>query len=180
MVGVYNLDGPKGKLSFVRKLEMKILLIMLFIPLVEAATIPSLPECSSRVLSDKTFVLDCILAEISLHETAIESNKTWLGIGSYVAFMRFYVKNPQLFSKIVIYKTVVGAVEECSIRNIFNFSTVLMVMQSPSPNPGGNYLKGIFANCLKTLLSEDLLNALFEDMDFLTAKKSFLKRTQIN
>jgi hypothetical protein len=159
---------------------MKIFLMMLFFPLAQAATIPSLPECSPRIAADKSVTLDCILAEISLHETAREANKNWLGIGSYVAFMRFYVKNPDLFSKLVIYKTVVGAVEECSVRHLFNFSTVLLIMQSPSPNPGGNYLKGIFGECLKTLLSEDLLDALFDDMDFLTTKKSFSRRTPLN
>jgi len=159
---------------------MKIILMLFFFPILHAATIPSLPECSPKVHANKTVTLDCILAEISLHETATESNKNWLGIGSYVAFMRFYIKIPDLFSKIVIFITVVGAVEECSVRNLFNFSAVLLVMQSPSPNPGGNYLKGIFSECMKTLLSEDLLDALFDDMDFLATKKSFSRRTILN
>jgi hypothetical protein len=159
---------------------MKYLFLILFFPAIQAATIPSLPECTSKTGPNNTVTLDCILAEMNLHETAMESNKLWLGVGSYVAFMRFYVKNPQLFSKIVIYKAVVGAVEECSVRNLFNFSAALLVMQSPSPNPGGNYLKGIFSNCLKTILAEELLDDLFEDMDFLATKKSFSKRTQIN
>jgi hypothetical protein len=159
---------------------MKYLFLILFFSAVQAATVPSLPECSTKAGPNNSVTMDCILAEISLHETATESNKIWLGVGSYVAYMRFYVKNPQLFSKIVIYKAVVGAVEECSVRNLFNFSSALLVMQSPSPNPGGNYLKGIFSNCLKTILAEELLDDLFEDMDFLTTKKSFSKRTQIN
>lgn len=154
--------------------------MLIFFPLVHAATAPSIPECSTKVWPDKTVTLDCILAEISLHETAMESNKNWLGIGSYVALMRFYVKNPERFSKIVIYKTVMGAVEECSIRNLFNFSSALMIMQSPSPNPGGNYLKGVFKECLRSLLSDDLLDSLFEDLDFLATKKSFSKRTLLN
>lgn len=159
---------------------MKYLFLILFFPAIQAATIPSLPDCTSKTGPNNSVYLDCVLAEVSLRETAIESNKLWLGVGNYLAFMRFYVKNPQLFSKIIIYKTVVGAVEECSIRNLFTFSSALLVMQSPSPNPGGNYLKGIFSNCLKTILSEELLDDLFEDMDFLTTKKSFSKRTQIN
>jgi hypothetical protein len=159
---------------------MKILIFFLLSFFVHAAQVPSLPECSPKTQPDNSVTLDCILAEISLHETAKEGINTWLGVGSYVAFMRFYVKNPQMFSKIVIYKSVVGAVEECSIRNLFNFSTALLVMQSPSPNPGGMYLKSVFGQCLKTILSEDLLNALFDDMDFKVNKKSFSKRTQIN
>ncbi len=159
---------------------MKIFLFVLLSSWVHAATIPSLPECTPRTQADKSVTLDCILAEISLHETAKEGPNTWLGVGSYVAYMRFYVKNPQMFSKIVIYKSVVGAVEECSIRNLFNFSTALLVMQSPSPNPGGMYLRSVFGQCLKSILSEELLNALFDDMEFLVNKKSFSKRTLIN
>jgi hypothetical protein len=159
---------------------MKILFFFLFATILHAATIPSLPECSPKPTLNNVMTLDCILAEISLHETAKEGKDTWLGIGSYTALMRFYVKNPQMFSKIVIYKSVVGAVEECSIRNLFNFSSALLIMQSPSPLPGGNYLRGVFGDCLRTILSDELLNALFDEMEFLVQKKSFSRRTQIN
>ncbi len=159
---------------------MKILFILFFSSSIFSATVPSLPECTPKTLPDKTVTLDCVLAEITLHETVKEGNINWLGVGNYVAFMRFYVKNPQIFSKIVIYKSVVGAVEECSVRNLFSFSRALLIMQSPSPNPGGNYLRGVFGECLRTILSDDLLNTLFEDMEFLVNKKSFSKRTQLN
>ena len=161
-------------------MEMKIIFFFLLSSFLYAAQVPSLPECSPKTQADNSVTLDCILAEISLHETAKEGQNTWLGVGSYVALMRFHVKNPQMFSKIVIYKSVVGAVEECSIRNLFNFSSALLVMQSPSPLPGGMYLRGVFGECLKSILSEELLNALFDDMTFLVNKKSFSRRTQIN
>ena len=162
---------------------MKFLLFLIIFPLiVQAQTNPSLPECFTKTLPDKSVTLDCILAELSLHETEkeINTNKIWLGIGSYVAYMRFYIKNPQLLSKLVIYKTVVGAIEECSVKNLFNLSRALLIMQSPSPNPGGNYLKGVFVECLKSLLSEELLNDVFRDMEFSLNKKSFSRRTQLN
>lgn len=159
---------------------MRYLFSVLLFSLVYAATVPSLPECSSKILPDKSMSFECILAELSLHEVVREDNKNWLGIGNYVTLMRFYIKNPQIFSKVIIYKSVVGAVEECSIRNLFTFSTALLILQSPSPFPGGNRLKGLFGDCLKSILSEDLLDSLFDDMEFLVNKKSFSKRTLLN
>ena len=51
---------------------MKIFIFFLLSYSVFAAQVPSLPECSPKTQADKSVTLDCILAEISLHETADE------------------------------------------------------------------------------------------------------------
>ncbi len=122
-------------------------------------------DCSTSRISNTSFALDCELAKLQVFETRNIGDKLILGRGSYTAVLRFVVKNPQNFSRLILEKSVAGAVEECTIRNLYNVGAVTLLMQSPMPNSGGVMLETRVHECMKTILSKQLLDALIEEIN---------------
>ena len=122
-------------------------------------------DCSSTILSNKSFALDCELARLQVFETRTIGNSLILGRGTYTGILRFVVKNPQNFSRLVLEKPVAGAVEECTIRNLYNVGAVTLLMQSPMPHSGGNMLANRIMECMKTILAQQLLDKIIEDIN---------------
>ena len=122
-------------------------------------------DCSSTLMASQSFALDCELARLQVFETRNIGDKIILGRGTYTGILRFVVKNPQNFSRLVLEKPVAGAVEECTIRNLYNVGAVTLLMQSLMPHSGGTMLANRIMECLKTILAQQLLDDLIEDIN---------------
>jgi hypothetical protein len=140
---------------------------------------PTLPYCHTVVFPNGYLALDCSLAEVSVREKQTVNNAIYLGTANYSVTMRFYIKNPRDFSRIVIQKPIMGAVEECSVQNLFNLTQAVRVLSSPSPGAGGKALKEIMENCMRNILAPRLMDEMVEDIVFLSERKNFQRGPQV-
>lgn len=122
-------------------------------------------DCSTTIQSNNAFSLDCVLAKLQVFETRRSGDALILGRATYTALLKFVVKNPQNVSRLVLEKPVAGAVEECTITNLYNVGAVALLLQSPMPHSGGQMLVNRIEECMKTILAQELLDAIIEDID---------------
>ena len=136
-------------------------------------------DCSASRISGTSFALDCELAKLQVFETRTSGEKGSRGRGHYTAVLRFVVKNPQQFSRLVLEKPVAGAVEECTIKTLYNVGAVTMLMQAPMPHSGGNMLANRIHECLKTILSPQLLDKLIDVIDLWVKKDQWVSIREV-
>jgi len=110
------------------------------------------------------------LAKLQVFETRKLRDDLILGRATYTVLFRFIVKNPANFSRLVLEKPVAGAVEECIIRNMYDVGAVALVLQSPLPQSGSTMLINRMRACMKTILSQELLDEIIEDYDLWVRK----------
>lgn len=127
-------------------------------------------DCSVTLLSTKSFAVDCDLAKLQLFEARKIENDVILGRATYTVLFRFVVKNPGNFSRLVLNKPVAGAVEECIIQNMYDVGAVALILQSPLPYSGSTMLIDRVRACMKTILSQELLDKIIEDYDLWVKK----------
>jgi len=127
-------------------------------------------DCSVTLLSSNSFAVDCDLAKLQVFETRKLRDDLILGRATYTVLFRFIVKNPANFSRLVLEKPVAGAVEECIIRNMYDVGAVALVLQSPLPQSGSTMLINRMRACMKTILSQELLDEIIEDYDLWVRK----------
>jgi len=136
-------------------------------------------DCSISKLSTNSFAVDCDLAKVQIFETQKLREELTLGRANYTVLFRFVVKNPQNFSRLVLEKPVAGAVEECIVQTMYDLGSVALVLQSPLPHSGGRMLIGKMEACMKTILSEQLLEEIIEEFDLWIRKDGWTNLRQV-